>query len=323
MRRSILTFASAALVVAACNDPPPAGTTSGATSAATTVTIPPASASVTTPEPSAEPTASAAIVGPKGDPAEDAGTKPPGKGDAGAAKDAGAKPAKDAGATASTDAGTAGTPSAEPVTPPIEAPASGSADAVAAEVDKIFVGKKTYTAKFKQEYTQKVSGNVKKSTGTVFVDKPNKISFRYDPPNKNRIVSDGSILKVYVADDSQMFESPVANTEYPGALAFIMGKGLRPSFTFTFNEAAKKSFTGGPVLTGKPRVATPHYESVFFYVDQALLEKGDPGVIRRVLILDAQGNKNRFDFEGASQPASVDASEFTFTPPPGTNITQK
>jgi len=44
--------------------------------------------------------------------------------------------------------------------------------------------------------------------------------------------------------------------------------------------------------------------------------------MRRVLIVDAQGNKNRFDFEGAAQPAAVDPAEFTFTPPPGTNTTR-
>ena len=132
-------------------------------------------------------------------------------------------------------------------------------------------------------------------------------------------MSDGTALKIYVAEDAQMFTQPVAKTEYPGALAFLMGNGIRPSFTFTINDKAK--FDGGPVLLGKPRTPTPHYEYVMFYIDKALLEKGDPNVVRRVLIVDAQGNKNRFDFEGATQPASIDPGEFVFTPPEGTTIT--
>ena len=67
---------------------------------------------------------------------------------------------------------------------------------------------------------------------------------------------------------------------------------------------------------------TPYYEYVLFYVDKALLEKKDPGVIRRVLIVDAQGNRNRFDFESVSQPDKIDPGEFVFTPPAGTNIQQ-
>jgi outer membrane lipoprotein-sorting protein len=219
---------------------------------------------------------------------------------------------RDAGGAFVNDAG----PDASATTLPLAEP--GSAEEVAATVDELFTKQRTYKARFKQDYVAKVAGVTKTSTGMVSVERPSKISFRYDAPNMNRIVSDGATLAVYTAEDGQMFTQPVAKTEYPGALAFIMGRGLRASFTFTFNDKAK--FEGGPVLVGKPRGETPAYESVLFYIDRALLEKKSPGAIRRVLVLDAQGNKNRFDFEGAEQPASFDASEFTFTPPPGTHV---
>ena len=48
----------------------------------------------------------------------------------------------------------------------------------------------------------------------------------------------------------------------------------------------------------------------------------DLGAVVAVLILDAQGNKNRFEFYDAQEPSSIDASEFQFTPPAGTNITK-
>jgi outer membrane lipoprotein carrier protein len=313
---------------AACADdgPPQAATSAGPSikpesSAAAEAGAPP-DASAT---PTAESTASAV---PMASGAPDAAAPI----EAGAAreKDAGPKPSKDAGAPRKADASDAGGPddagasaattTAAPAQPP--APAPGSANEVASQVDTIFLPKKTFSAKFKQEHTQKVSGTVKKSSGVVFVEKPSKISFRYDPPNKNRIVSDGSEIKIYIAEDNTMYIQPVAGHQMPGAMAFIMGNGLLPSFDFTFNEKAKKSWPAGPVLNGKPRQATPNYEACFFYVDDALLQKKDPGVIRRVLILDAQGNKNRFDFEESTQPASIDANEFVFTPPPGTDIKQ-
>jgi Outer membrane lipoprotein carrier protein LolA len=74
------------------------------------------------------------------------------------------------------------------------------ADLVAAQVDQIFLGQKTFSAKFKQEHTQKIAGVTKKSTGSFFFERPNKMSFRYDPPSQNRIVSDGQTMKVYIAD---------------------------------------------------------------------------------------------------------------------------
>ncbi|WP_437776730.1 LolA family protein [Sorangium sp. So ce1097] len=325
----------AAVIAAACDAPPaPVG---AAPDASTAPAAPPPDPPLASAVASAAPPASAAAA------PEDAGAAAvaDAAGGAAEARDAGAAEARDAGATAADagqrppgDAGGAAATadaggeraeataaSAAPgagAPPAVPAAEAGSAEAVAAEVDTIFVGKKTYLARFKQEHTQKVSGAVKKQSGTLSVEKPNKLSFRYDPPNQNRIVSDGVSLKVYVAEDRQMFVTPVQSSEYPGALSFLMGHGLRPSFTFTFNE--KANFEGGPVLVGKPRAPTPHYEFVMFYIDRALLAKKDPGVIRRVLIVDAQGNRNRFDFENASQPPSIDPAEFRFTAPPGTDV---
>ncbi len=202
-----------------------------------------------------------------------------------------------------------------PVAPP---PTPGSADAVAADLDALYLPKKTFKARFVQKYKQKITGNEKESHGVVFVEKPNKISFRYDPPNQNRIVSDGTSVKVYIADDAQMFEQSVKGTEYPGALSFIMGTGIRSSFSFTFNDKAK--FDKGPVLVGKPLAETPSYESALFYVDKDKLEKKDLGAMVAVLILDAQGNRNRFEFSAQETPDKIDPSEFTFSPPPGTTI---
>ncbi|WP_437645177.1 LolA family protein [Sorangium sp. So ce362] len=325
----------AALAAAACDAPPaPAGgaaadgaAADGAAADAAPPEPPPPAVAPPASAPAApagaEGAADAAAPADAGAPAEDAGRKPPvdaggatAAGDAGGATAAGDAGGARAEAPAATTAPAPGAGAPPPV-PPAEA---GSADAVAAEVDAIFVGKKTYFARFKQEHTQKISGAVKKQSGTLSVAKPDRISFRYDPPNQNRIVSDGVSLKVYVAEDRQMFVTRVQDSEYPGALSFLMGHGLRPSFTFTFNE--KASFAGGPVLVGKPRAPTPHYEFVMFYIDRALLAKKDPGVVRRVLIVDAQGNRNRFDFEDASQPASIDPAEFQFAAPPGTDVKQ-
>ncbi|WP_437965540.1 outer membrane lipoprotein carrier protein LolA [Sorangium sp. So ce260] len=324
----------AALAAAACDAPPaPVGAAPDAApadGAAAPPDPPPPAVAPPASVPAAPADAGAEVATDAAAPSEDAGRKPPvDAGGAAAARDAGGAAAADAGGAAAADAGgaraeaPAATSAAAPgagAPPPVPPAEAGSADAVAAEVDAIFVGKKTYLARFKQEHTQKISGAVKKQSGALSVVKPDRISFRYDPPNQNRIVSDGVSLKVYVAEDRQMFVTPVQNSEYPGALSFLMGHGLRPSFTFTFNE--KASFAGGPVLVGKPRAPTPHYEFVMFYIDKALLAKKDPGVVRRVLIVDAQGNRNRFDFENASQPASIDPAEFQFTAPPGTDVKQ-
>ena len=198
------------------------------------------------------------------------------------------------------------------------AAAPNSADAMAERVDVIYLPIVTFRARFEQKYTAKIAGTTKNSDGVCYIRRPGKVSFSYHSPNKNRVVSDGVTLKIYEAENQQMFTRSVVSTEYPGALAFILGKGLRHSFNFVFNDSAK--WEGGPVLVGTPRVANPGYEKVLFYLDEELMKKGDPACVRRVLVIDAQGNRNRFDFIHVEQPQTIPDGEFEFTPPEGTNI---
>ena len=74
-------------------------------------------------------------------------------------------------------------------------------------------------------------------------------------------------------------------------------------------------FPGGIVLVGTPKQPTPAYSKVLFYVDQATSQ------VRRVMIIDGQGNRNRFDFEAPKvNAAGRRRSIFKFTPPAGTSI---
>jgi outer membrane lipoprotein carrier protein len=73
-------------------------------------------------------------------------------------------------------------------------------------------------------------------------------------------------------------------------------------------------FPGGYVLVGTPKQATPSYAKVLFYVDTATSQ------VRRVMVIDGQGNRNRFDFLNPRLNEPVPSSQFQFAPPPGTSI---
>jgi outer membrane lipoprotein carrier protein len=200
--------------------------------------------------------------------------------------------------------------------PKAEAPKEDkAAEEIAKKVQTFYDTTKTFKADFKQEYTIKVQNVKKSSTGKVVFEKPGKMSWTYDAPNGNRVVSDGKTIKVYEKENEQMFETPVKSSQYPAALAFLMGTGnLTKDFSFRQLDAAQMKFEGGHVLEGTPKEATPAYQKIILYVDAATSQ------VRRVLILDAQGNKNRFEFNSPVANQTVDKKEFDFTPPPGTKV---
>lgn len=207
----------------------------------------------------------------------------------------------------------------------LAAPRAAHADATAeqaaktaAAVNKVqaFYEKTTsFRAGFTQEFTATLHNKKTTSKGSVVFSKPGKMSWEYSNPVGNRVVSDGQKLRVYEAANKQMYEQVVDKSQYPAALSFLTGQGkLTDSFTFTLFEGAKAQFPGGYLLVGTPKQATPAYKSVLFYVDAATSQ------VRRVLIIDGQGNRNRFDFENPKVNENVPATQFQFTPPAGTNI---
>ena len=68
------------------------------------------------------------------------------------------------------------------------------------------------------------------------------------------------------------------------------------------------------MLVGEPKTPTAAYTKVLFYVDKQTFQ------IRRVLIVDGQSNRNRFDFVNPQVNMTVDPNQFVFVAPPNTTV---
>jgi len=198
------------------------------------------------------------------------------------------------------------TPSAAP---------SAKADQLVSSVQALYNSSSTFKSDFEQKFWVKAYNTEKSSRGRVTFAKPGKMDWVYDDPKDNRIVSDGNLIRVYEAANKQLYEAPVTKSQYPAALSFLTGTGkLSDAFDFQLFPGDQMKFPGGSVLVGTPKQATPAYSKVLFYVDAATSQ------VRRVMIIDGQGNRNRFDFVNARVNEPVGAGQFNFTPPPGTSI---
>src|SRR5260221_4034352 len=110
------------------------------------------------------------------------------------------------------------------------APASQStpgatANGIAARVQAVYAQAATYRADFRQTFVSKMYGPMPPSGGDVIFEKPGKMSWRYAQPNGNCVASDGKMLQVYTAENQQMIQQPLGQSQYPAALAFLMGQG--------------------------------------------------------------------------------------------------
>jgi outer membrane lipoprotein carrier protein len=198
---------------------------------------------------------------------------------------------------------------------PVAAPTPQQTAQVVSDVQAFYNRTNTFSADFAQTYLVKAYNQTKNSSGHVVFAKPGKMDWNYTDPAGNRVVSDGTTLKAYEASNKQMYQQTVNQSQYPAALSFLTGTGqLSTLFNFTMTDGAALGFPNGWVLVGDPVTPTPAYTKVLFYVDKASSQ------VMRVLILDGQGNRNRFDFTNALANVALPATQFQYTPPAGTTV---
>ena len=201
---------------------------------------------------------------------------------------------------------------AQPAAPQAATP---NVNDVVVKVQDFYNKTQSFKSDFTQEFFVKAYNQKKTSKGKVTFAKPGKMHWEYAEPKDNRVVSDGTTLKVYEAQNRQMFEQPVDKSQYPAALSFLTGSGqLSQLFDFQIFAGDKMNFPGGYVLVGTPKQPTAAYQKVLLYVDAATFQ------VRRVMVLDGQGNRNRFDFANPRVNEPVPPNQFQFTPPPGTSV---
>ncbi len=197
---------------------------------------------------------------------------------------------------------------------PAAPPGGLSAEQIADRVQAFYDKTKTFRAGFRQRYLAMAYNKTKESIGDVIFEKPGKMSWRYKN-NGNRVVSDGKLIRIYEKESNQMYEQPLEKSQYPAALSFLIGgASLKQTFKLTKLDPKQMGVEGGYVLLGEPKEATPAYQKVFLYIDAATYQ------VRRVTLLDAQRNRNRFDFVSPEVNTKAPPGEFSFTPPPGTQI---
>ena len=198
--------------------------------------------------------------------------------------------------------------------------ARDEARVVAARVQSFYDQTTDISADFFQTYVHVLYQRTDRSKGRVVFKKPGMMRWDYAKPNGKIVLSDGRKLLVYEpgdADESgQVYEKKLEEAQLPQALAFLTGSGrLETSFTFRLLDAKREGYPKGHVLELRPRTPSPHYERILFYVEK------DPrlsGLVRRVLIIDPSGNRNRFDFGKLRFNRHVEPALFQWKPPAGT-----
>jgi outer membrane lipoprotein-sorting protein len=188
---------------------------------------------------------------------------------------------------------------------------------LAQRVEATYASSSTFRATFDQELVVGALGSVTHSHGSLIVAKPGMMSWSYDDPENSRIVSDGQTVAVYEAPNKHLFRVPAASSPYPGAFAFLTGAApLTALFDFTVGHVmdGMDPMPDVCVLVGTPIGLTRAYRKVLFYIDQVTV------LVRRVMIFDRGGDRNRIDLLDLTMGVPVEPDQFVFVPPADTIV---
>ena len=198
------------------------------------------------------------------------------------------------------------------------------AAAVVTLVQAFYDQTRTLQADFEQTRYTQLYDRYDRARGKVVFKKPGKMRWDYAQPNGQVFVSTGKKLLIYQPPEEgekggQLIERALDEDQLPSAFSFLTGTGdLDKDFEVRLLEHSHEKFKDGYVLQLIPRTPTPNYEQLVFYV-RALTNSGKrAGVVQRVLIIDAAGNRNRFDFSKLKFNRDVPDKRFNYRPPKGT-----
>lgn len=174
-----------------------------------------------------------------------------------------------------------------------------------------------FEAQFTQRHVRRIIHKVVEERGTMAFKKPDLMRWEYQSPENKLFVSDGTKTYFYVPEDHQVIVSHTAGGAMGPApdspLALIMGR-TRLLDTFEVVESDSEPQSGGRVLRLIPRRPQEDFE-------QAEIEvRPEDGQVRRVILLDNQGNRSEFIFEDIRENRGLSDALFHFTIPSGVDI---
>lgn len=193
--------------------------------------------------------------------------------------------------------------------PLLETTAPSAAEALARRVEARHRSLGDLTARFVQSYRSGLIGREVVESGTVSIKRPGRMLWEYRHPEKKTFVADGRNFYFYVPADKQVVVRTQAGERGIPAL-LLSGQS---DIVAEFQPVLEPAPAGRRRLRLTPRKPDPEVESLLLDVD-------DRDRIRAIVLVDAQGNRSRFQFEDIRENVGLQDRLFRFRVPAGVEV---
>ena len=176
-------------------------------------------------------------------------------------------------------------------------------------LQRFFNQVRNYTAAFNQVVLDEALNVIQESSGTLWIQRPNKFRWNYDEPYKQQIVADGSKIWVYDEALQQVTVRPLTG-----------GLGDTPAMLLAGQGKLDENFSVGKLgsqgnlewVQLKPRRNDGGFVTI-----RIAFEKG---YIRSLEMIDGFGQTTRVTLRDGRENSKIDTANFSFTPPEGVDV---
>lgn len=164
-------------------------------------------------------------------------------------------------------------------------------------------------ARFNQVVLDEALNTIQESSGTLWIERPNKFRWDYDVPFKQQIVSDGKSIWVYDKELQQVTVRALTGGLGDTPAALLAGRG-RLEEKFTIKALDKQgSLTWAQLI---PKNKDGGFEDIRLGFEQ--------GKLRVLEMIDGFGQTTRVTLRDAKENPRIEASTFIFIPPKGVDV---
>ncbi len=177
------------------------------------------------------------------------------------------------------------------------------------DLQRFFNDVQSYTAKFSQVVLDESFNLLQESSGTLWIQRPDKFRWDYDIPFEQHIVGDGERIWVHDVELQQVTVRRVSGGLGATPALLLAGRGKLDE-NFSVNSLGSQGQLEWTQLI--PKNKDGGYEEIRIGFEN--------GRIRILEMIDSFGQTTRIALRDANENVEINAGKFVFEPPPGTDV---
>jgi outer membrane lipoprotein carrier protein len=187
--------------------------------------------------------------------------------------------------------------------------ASGNPQSGIDSLRRFFKEVNSFSARFSQVVLDERLSPIQESSGTLWIERPDKFRWDYEKPYKQRIVADGERLWVYDVGLQQVSVRPLSGGLGDTPAMLLAGRG-RLEENFTIKPLSAQNDIEWVQLS--PRRKDSGYEDIRIGFAR--------GKLRILEMVDGFGQVTRVTFQSSRENPRIEPGRFSFTPPEGVDV---